>query len=86
MDNLPKGTRCSGNFGELGPLLDHYSDKNNVYHLGFEEYVQTMTGGAHCPTPATVHGTDSATKKANASPGQLSPHTARASDARTRHE
>ena len=39
MDNLPKGTRCSGNFGELGPLLDHCSDKNEVYHLDFVEYV-----------------------------------------------
>ena len=33
------GARCSGNFGELGPLLDHCSDKNEVYHLDFVEYV-----------------------------------------------
>jgi hypothetical protein len=32
--------------GELGPLIDHCRDKSKVYHLGFEEYAQTMTGEA----------------------------------------
>ena len=86
MDGLPKGARFSDNYGELGPLPDHYRDKNKVYHLGFEEYAWTMTEEAHRPTPGTGHDADSATKGANTHPGQPSPHVARASDARARHE
>ena len=86
MDNIPKGTRRNGNFRELAPLLDHYRDKNDVYHLGFEEYVQIITGWAQQPTPGTGRGTDSAKKGANAHPRQPSPHVAWAIDARARHE
>ena len=55
-DNLPKGTRCSGNFGELALLLDHCRDKNDVYHLGSEEYVRTLQGVVQWPTPGTGYG------------------------------
>ena len=84
--DLPKGARCSDNFGELGPLLGHCRNKNDVYHSGFKEYVRIMTGGAQRPTPVTGRNVDSATKGANANLGQPFPHTAWASDKRVRHK
>ena len=78
--------RCSGNFGELGPLLDHCGGINEVYHLGFKEYARTLTGEAQRPAPWTGHDTVSTTEGANAHPGQPSPHATWVSDARAQHK
>ena len=80
--NLPKKRRCSGNFTGLVTLLDHCKSKKDVYHSGFKEYVRTIKGRAQQTNPAAGRGADSVTKRANANPGQPSPHASRLSDAR----
>ena len=43
---LPRKTRCKDDFTGQAHLLNHYTNKKDVYHSGFEEYVRTVTDGA----------------------------------------
>ena len=78
--------QCRGNFRGPGPLLNHCRGMNKVYHLGFSEYAQILTGETQQPPTRTGHGVASATAGANTHPGQPSPHAAWVNDARTRHK
>ena len=78
--------RCKGNYKGFRPFIDHCIETGDVYHLGFSEYTQTVTGGAQEPRLRTGRDAVCATDGTDTQPRHPSPLAARVSDARARHE